>query len=89
MKNFNILFTDVKNFMNNEVNRAFTFILLINIVMCAYLGYEIRQTRNFVNGEFNKLNKKIDFRYFNMTRSIEEIHNIKIDTQNGEIKKRY
>lgn len=31
--------------------------------------------------------KKIDHRYFNLTKSLEEIHGIKINTKNGELKK--
>lgn len=30
---------------------------------------------------------KIHFRYFNLTRSLEEIHNVKIDTKNGKLEK--
>ena len=33
-----------------------------------------------------KINKKVDFRYFNLNRSLEDIHNIEINTLNGEIK---
>lgn len=35
---------------------------------------------------FVKLNKKIDHRYFNITNTLEEIYNVKINTYDGSIK---
>ena len=35
---------------------------------------------------YNQIKKKIDHRYFNTTTSLEEIHNIKINTLNVELK---
>ena len=96
MKNFQILFTDVKRFMGNEVNRLFLLIILVNLVMFLCLALEIHNLKKTINLEAEKLNnqiiqvnKKVDFRYFNTTHSLEDIHNLKIDTHNGEIKKKY
>jgi len=36
----------------------------------------------------NKIERKIDFRYFNLTRSLEDIHHVRIDTYHGEVKER-
>ena len=33
--------------------------------------------------------KKVHFRYFNLTHSLEEIHNVEIDTHHGDVIKRY
>lgn len=35
---------------------------------------------------FIRLNKKIDYRYFNITNTLEEIYNVKINTYDGSIK---
>lgn len=37
---------------------------------------------------FIKIKNKIDHRYFNTTTSLEEIHNVKINTYNGELKQK-
>ena len=35
---------------------------------------------------YNKIKKKIDHRYFNTTTSLEQIHDVDINTSNGELK---
>ena len=96
MKNFQILFTDIKGFMGNEVNRLFILILIVNLILFGILNYQIYNVNKSVQHECNLLKvqiynteKKVDFRYFNITRSLEDIYNLKINTLNGEIKKRY
>lgn len=33
--------------------------------------------------------KKVDFRYFNITRSLQDIHKVEIDTHKGRVTKKY
>lgn len=35
----------------------------------------------------NDVEDKVDFRYFNTTKSLEKIHNVEINTKTGELKK--
>ncbi len=40
----------------------------------------------FTNYAFIKIKKKIDHRYFNNVNTIQQIYDVKIDTQNGDLK---
>ena len=62
----------IKNLFQEKSN--IIILLLVVILCCNIYG-------------FTKLKKKIDHRYFNMTTTLEEIYNIKINTLNGELKK--
>ena len=93
MKNISLLFSDVKNFMANEVNRLFTLILLINILIGFFLHFEIASLKQQIflrteqlDMDIIKAKKRVDYRYFNMTRTLEDIFNIKIDTKDGYLK---
>lgn len=57
------------------------------IIFVLLLGFII----NFIKlDEINKntiiAKKRIDFRYFNVVNTLEELYNIKINTENGELK---
>lgn len=85
------LFSDVKGFLGDSINR----ILLFEIVLCvliAFFGFyllkRIDNAENQILLSVQKAEKKVDFRYFNLTRSMEEIHNVKIDTYRGQLDKR-
>lgn len=60
---------------SNIIIGLLSAILVINI--CQFI-YEIKSDIG--------LHKKIDFRYFNTTRSLEDIHQVSIDTKDGKIK---
>ena len=92
MKNFNLLFSDTKNFMANEVNRIFIGFLLVSIVFFYFVHIDIKHLEQLSNtrqielqNQIEKLNKKVDFRYFNTTRSLEELYGVSIDTRTGDI----
>ncbi len=76
------LFSDIKRFVKCLQRK--NYILQI-FVLFLLMGCIIRQ--EFVNQslllELQKTQKKVDFRYFNLTRSLEDIHNIRIDTLDG------
>ena len=92
----NILFSDTKNFIVNEFNKTSIVFFILLIIFSFFIHFEIRSLKNEIkkgNAEImeaiTKVNNKVDFRYFNTTRSLEDIYNLKIDTKTGEIKKRY
>lgn len=91
------LFSDVKVFFSNEINRLTTIVLVLGIINCIYL-YNLSQDIKDLNEQINKstesvitevkINRnKIQHRYFNITKSLEKIHEVEIDTKTGEIKK--
>ena len=86
MKNLNLLFSDVKEFLSNEINRL-TVIVLVLCVGCGYGFYKTHEQITSVQESVKKCEKKVDFRYFNLTRSLEDINHVKIDTKNGRIEK--
>lgn len=84
-----ILFDDVKNFLSNEINRL-TILLIAFIVICSVWQYKIHNDilniQTIIESKSNKIEKKVDFRYFNISRSLEKIFEVSIDTKNGELK---
>lgn len=81
-------FTDVKNFLSNEVNRTFIAIIAFGLILLGMEYLQIRTQKNVLKA-LVKLEKKVDFRYFNITRSLEDINHIEIDTRNGKITEKY
>ena len=93
MRNINLLFSDVKNFMANEVNRVFVLFMVITLSIGLFLHWEIQNLKRFIvssdtklKEEITKTRKRIDYRYFNTTRTLEDLHNVRIDTKNGDLK---
>lgn len=98
MKNsFGLLLTDVKDFLCNEVNRVFVGVIILCILVCygqvrtekaikKSYNYNIRAKKELIS-EIRTNRDKIHFRYFNLIKSLEEIHNVKIDTKNGKLEK--
>lgn len=69
----------IKNLFREKINLVITLLILI----FSFNIYEYVQSIN----NFVRIRKKIDHRYFNITKTIEDIYNIEINTLNGEIKK--
>lgn len=97
MSSTGMLFKDVKNFLFNEVNRVFVAVIfvgiinLVSIVRTEMLFIKLNEQNNeyynqLINSD-NKIEKKIDYRYFNITKSLEEIHSVKIITKDGKLEK--
>ncbi|MBR6099200.1 hypothetical protein IKP85_05575 [bacterium] len=93
MKRFNLLISDAKDFMANEVNRLFVWVLILNIGLLCWQHFEIislkkhqKEQIETLNTEIQTLRKRIDYRYFNITRTMEDMYGIKVDTHTGEIK---
>lgn len=67
-----------KNLFREKFNVIITLLLLI-------VGLNI-YSLTCIHNDYIKIKKRIDFRYFNTTRSLEDIHNVEINTLNGELK---
>ncbi len=78
MKYFNLLISDTKEFLSDNINRLGILVVLLCLInVCGF--YVIEK-------ELKECIKTVNFRYFNITRSLEDIHNVKIDTQDGSLK---
>lgn len=81
------LFSDMKVFLSDGVNMMTTTVLVLGFLICVGLCV--------LHHDIKKLDKKIDktkstvnFRYFNMTRSLEDIFNVEIETKEGHVVKK-
>ena len=86
MKNLNLFFSDVKEFLSNEINRL-TVIVIIMCIGCGYGFYKTHSDIKTVQEAVKKCEKKVDFRYFNLTRSLEDINHVQINTKDGRVEK--
>lgn len=98
MKNsFGMLISDAKDFLCSEANRIFVAVLICGTLIC-YFQYRTEcilasmQTQNKIDNqriisEVKTTRDKVHFRYFNLTKSLEEIHNVEINTLNGKLEK--
>lgn len=93
MKNFFMLISDAKDFMANEMNRLFIWVLVLNIINLGFIHYEVKSLKELQVKENQKMleqlahvRKRVDYRYFNMTRTFEDLYKIKINTLDGELK---
>lgn len=79
MRNF--LFSDLKEFLSNEVNRVFVAVLIFGAFMVwqqYHFSAEILQA-------IDSAEKKVDYRYFNLTNTLQDIHKVEIDTKHGRV----
>lgn len=97
MRNINLLFSDAKDFLYNEVNRVFIAVILAGVIL-GYIIYsgnsailksneELLKSNAELMQKMEKLKAQVDFRYFNTIRSLEDIHNVRIDTHYGDVRK--
>ena len=69
----------IKNLFREKINIVIALLVLI----LAINVYQIIHESN----NYTKLRKRVDYRYFNSTKTLEELNNVEINTYNGEIKK--
>ena len=98
MKNYlGFLIGDAKEFLCNETNRVFIAVIFVGVLVC-YSQYRTEmhlramenvnvQNNKEVLAEIKTNRDKMHFRYFNLTRSLEDINDVKIDTRSGEVKR--
>lgn len=78
-----------------RMNSAITLLYVIITLMCISLFCQTFLIKNFatrsdiavLKTEISEVKKKVHFRYFNLTNSLEDIHKVKINTENGRIKR--
>lgn len=69
----------IKNLFREKIN----IVIALMVSILALNIYQIvLESNNYV-----KIRKRIDYRYFNSTKTLEELNNVEINTYNGEIKK--
>lgn len=96
IKTKTIFFSDVKRFVKHlnyriYVIQLFILSLLIVLICSGFIWHkietkQINSSNQALLNRLDKLEKKVDFRYFNTTRSLEEIHDVHIDTLNGSLR---
>lgn len=74
----NEFISQTRNFMRGETR-------LITILLILLLGFNIYDHIS-THIKLRQIEKKIDYRYFNLTRSLEDIHNVRINTYDGNLK---
>lgn len=78
MKNVYLLFSDTKEFLSDKVNCLGVLVVLLCVInICGFY---------VIGKELKECSKTVNFRYFNTTRSLEDIHNVKINTKDGTLK---
>lgn len=84
------LIEEVGSFFANGINRLLVSVICIGAVLVGLNLYTISEI-NIAKAEtleaVKKAEKKVDFRYFNLTNSLQDIHNVKIETHQGRIEK--
>ncbi len=79
------LMTGLKNLLRDKLNLI--VILLIANLICN--GYYYHKINTNIDKSTVDINRKVDHRYFNITKSLEQIHNVEINTFNGELKPKF
>ena len=70
---------NIKNLFREKINVVITLLIAILCVEAGRFYYEIKVNKAIL--------KKIDHRYFNITKSLEDINGVELNTKNGELKR--
>lgn len=84
----------------DEKTNVIIALLLIALGLNIFAIFEIINVKKISDDNFQNLEKfidkrcedvddKVDFRYFNLTRSIQDIHGVNIDTRKGNVVSRF
>lgn len=79
------LMTGLKKLLRDKLNLI--VILLIANLICN--GYYYHKINTNINNSTIDIKRKVDHRYFSTTKSLEQIHNLDINTLNGELKPKF
>ena len=80
------LFSDMKTFLSNGVN-GLSVLVIIAIIMNIAFFLVLRNDVRTINYQLEKTKDAVHFRYFNLTRSLEDFWGVKIDTHTGYVQK--
>ena len=81
-----LLLSETKNYVCKKTKRM-NLLHIINCIILCVLCFFMFNFHNETMNRIEKVEKKVDFRYFNTTRSLEGIHNVKIETKHGTVSK--
>ncbi len=79
-----ILFSDVKSFIKYIQKRSYVLQTVTLIFVLSFGIYQVNMN-NTILKQIKKTEKKVDFRYFNTTRSLQDIHSVEIETKQGRV----
>lgn len=80
---------EIGAFLSNGVNKMLLGVWIIGfclVVLNIYSIINLNTTKSEILNAVQKVEKKVDYRYFNLTNSLQGIHKVKIDTHHGEVK---
>lgn len=79
--------------LNTELRKMFrdklNFVILLLVILLGVNVYGYISLNNKITQANIEIKKKVDFRDFNTTKTLEELNNVDIDTLNGELKVKY
>ena len=82
------LIEEVGSFFASGINRLLVTVIGIGIISVGLNIYTIKEI-NIAKAQtleaIKKTEKIVDFRYFNLTNSLQDIHKVKIETHHGRI----
>lgn len=91
-----IHFSDVKRFIKHLNYRVYVIqlaILVLFFVLTSLVFFfhktelkQLQTNQKLLLNRIEKIEKKIDYRYFNTTHSLEEINDVRINTFNGSLR---
>ncbi len=85
MSNFILeLSVGLKKLFREKINIAI-FLVILTLGFNIYSYFDIK---NSITDSTILIKKKVDHRYFNTTTTLEQIHNVNVNTYNGELKQK-
>ena len=81
---------EMRVFLEDKVNRlsVIVVVLFLGVYVQNYCTYlELINSTNKLHADIVKTEKKVDFRYFNTTRSLQDLYGVEIDTHYGRVVK--
>ena len=95
--NFFTHISDIKNFLGESMHAGFVFLACLCLVLLGFvikINSDIHRISLKIDNQTVKITEeiqtnrdKIHFRYFNLTRSLEDLNDVKIDTKNGRLER--
>lgn len=89
MKEFvNLAEQSLKSFFKDKINLVLVMVF-VGFALLGWCNFKLFEQLKINSEKITKVEKKVDFRYFNLTRSLEDIHSVKFETKEGRIIQRY
>lgn len=86
MSNFMLeLGVGIKNLFREKIN----LVIFLVILSLGFNIYSYIDTKTSIKNNATDIKKKVDHRYFSTTTTLEKIHNIEVNTHNGELKPKF